>query len=498
MNGNDIILKLSHIDKSFPGVHALKDISMEVRRGEVLALVGENGAGKSTLIKAITGAHAPDSGTIEFDGVTYQKMAPDLAISVGIGAIYQEFTLAPPLSVAENVFMGLTVNKGMFRDYRLICKKTKEIMDKLGVNIDPKQLVRNLSVGYKQLVEIAKSLARNARFLIMDEPTAPLTDDEVELLFRIIAELKTQGITIIYISHRLDEIFAICDRVTVMRDGAVITTKNVKDVTKAELIKYMVGRELGNSFPQRDIKYGDVLLEVKDFSGETVGPVSFKLRAGEVLGFGGLVGAGRTELARAIFGADPHVGGEVYVKGKKVNFKTPMDAIDHGMGYVSEDRKNQGVLQNMAVDFNISLPIIQRISHLTIVDTKKEREIVMKQVDDMRIKTPTLKQKVSNLSGGNQQKVVLGKWLASDADILILDEPTRGIDVGSKAEIYQLITDLALQGKAIIVITSEMEELLGLTDRMLILYEGKYMTTLEKNDYTQERVLQYASGELSL
>ena len=498
MSENDIILKLSHIEKTFPGVHALKDVSLEVRRGEVLALIGENGAGKSTLIKAITGAHAPDSGTIEFDGKEYTRMTPGESVALGIGAIYQEFTLSPSLSVAENVYMGQRVNPGKFVDFKKMNQMTADIIQRLGVKINPKALVRSLSVGYKQLVEIAKALARNAKLLIMDEPTAPLTDDEVTQLFRIIADLKAQGITIIYISHRLDELFQVSDRVAIMRDGEMITTKNINEIDKPMLIQYMVGRQLKESFPERNKKYGDVVLEAKDFCGETVGPVSFSLRKGEILGFGGLVGAGRTELARALFGADHQVGGELYVKGKKVHFTSPMEAIEHGMGYVSEDRKNQGVLQNMGIDFNITLPIIKKISHLTIVDTGKEKQIVQKQVDDMHIKTPSLKQTTRNLSGGNQQKVVLGKWLASDAEILILDEPTRGIDVGSKQEIYQLINKLAEQGKAIIVISSEMEELLGLTDRMIVLYEGNYVTTLEKEDYTQERVLQYASGETTL
>ena len=498
MSENDIILKLSHIEKTFPGVHALKDVSLEVRRGEVLALIGENGAGKSTLIKAITGAHAPDSGTIEFDGKEYARMTPGESVGLGIGAIYQEFTLSPSLSVAENVYMGQRVNPGKFVDFKKMNQMTADIIQRLGVKINPKALVRSLSVGYKQLVEIAKALARNAKLLIMDEPTAPLTDDEVTQLFRIIADLKAQGITIIYISHRLDELFQVSDRVAIMRDGEMITTKNINEIDKPMLIQYMVGRQLKESFPERNKKYGDVVLEAKDFCGETVGPVSFSLRKGEILGFGGLVGAGRTELARALFGADHQVGGELYVKGKKVHFTSPMEAIEHGMGYVSEDRKNQGVLQNMGIDFNITLPIIKKISHLTIVDTGKEKQIVQKQVDDMHIKTPSLKQTTRNLSGGNQQKVVLGKWLASDAEILILDEPTRGIDVGSKQEIYQLINKLAEQGKAIIVISSEMEELLGLTDRMIVLYEGNYVTTLEKEDYTQERVLQYASGETTL
>lgn len=498
MIDNDIILRLSHIEKSFPGVRALKDVSLEVRRGEVLALIGENGAGKSTLIKAITGAHAPDGGTIEFEGKVYDKMTPGESVALGIGAIYQEFTLSPALSVAENVYMGQRINDGAFVDFKKMYQMTGQIIDKLGVKINPKALVRSLSVGYKQLVEIAKALARNARLLIMDEPTAPLTDDEVEQLFQIIRELKAQGMTIIYISHRLDELFVVADRVAIMRDGEMITTKDIHEIDKAMLIQYMVGRQLKESFPERKKHYGDVVLETRNFEGETVGPVSFRLRAGEILGFGGLVGAGRTELARAIFGADPQVGGELWIKGEKVHFRTPMEAIEHGMGYVSEDRKNQGVLQTMAVDFNITLPIIKRLSKLTILDTKKERQIVKKQVEDLHIKTPSFKQITRNLSGGNQQKVVLAKWLASDAEILILDEPTRGIDVGSKQEIYQLINKLAEEGKAIIVISSEMEELLGLTDRMVVLYEGSYIATLEKEEYSQERVLQYASGEISL
>lgn len=495
---DDYILRLSHIEKSFPGVHALKDVSIDIRRGEVLGLIGENGAGKSTLIKAITGAHAPDSGSIEFNGETYSAMGPITSVRLGIGAIYQEFTLADSLSVAENIYMGQRVNEGIFRDYSLMCEKSAEIIRRLGVTINPRTMVRDLSIGYKQMVEISKALARNAQLLIMDEPTAPLTDDEVTQLFKIIAQLKADGITIIYISHRLDELFQVADRVTVMRDGEVVATKDIQEVTKADLIRYMVGRELKISFPERENAYGDVFLELKDFEGETVGPVSFQLHSGEVLGFGGLVGAGRTELARAIFGADPQVAGEEYVKGEKVHFNTPMEAIEHGIGYVSEDRKGQGVLQSMPIDFNITLPIIRRISNGAFVDFGKEKKIVGEQIAAMSIKTPSQKQVTRNLSGGNQQKVVLAKWLASDADILILDEPTRGIDVGAKQEIYQLINKLAESGKAIIVITSDMEELLGLTDRMIILCEGSYVHTLEKKDYTQELVLQYASGELSL
>ena len=476
----------------------MNDVSIEIKRGEVHALIGENGAGKSTLIKVITGVHAPDAGIITFEGKEYSSLNPQLSINLGIGAVYQEFTLAPTLSVAENIYLGQKVNDGPVRDYKLMCEKAEEIIKRLGVTINPKQLVRNLSVAYKQLIEICKSLARNTKFLIMDEPTAPLTDEEVELLFNIIAELKAQGITIIYISHRLDELFRVSDRVTVMRDGNVITTKNIEEVDKAQLIKYMVGRELGERFPERKEKYGDIALEVKDLTGSGVNPISFKLRKGEILGISGLVGAGRTQLARLIFGADQKDGGEIFISGQKVEINSPSDAIRYGIGLVCEDRKTQGVLLRKSVGFNISLPIIQQLSKMTVIDPKKERDIISRQMSDLNIKTPSANQIAGNLSGGNQQKVVLGKWLASDSSILILDEPTRGIDVGSKQEIYKLINQLAEQGKAIIVISSEMEEMLGLTDRMIILYEGAYMTTLEKEDYSQELILQYASGETSL
>ena len=355
-----------------------------------------------------------------------------------------------------------------------------------------------MTVAYKQLVEIAKAIAKNAKLIIMDEPTAPLTDDEVDILMKIVHELKAEGISIIFISHRLDELYRVADRVTVMRDGEVIITKEVNELSKADLIYYMVGRELKESFPSRSIAYGDVALEVKDLTGSGVAPVSFSVRRGEIVGLAGLVGAGRTELARLIFGADPKDGGEIFVDGKKVEIRSPRDAVDHGIGYVSEDRKQSGVLLRMPISKNITLPILKRISHLGVVDTKKEAEVVTKQIDDMRIRTPSAEQLAGNLSGGNQQKVVLGKWLASDSKILILDEPTRGIDVGAKQEIYKLINQLAEEGMAIIVISSEMEEVLGLTDRMLILYEGHFMAELKKEDYSQERVLQYASGEQSV
>ena len=494
----DNILTLKNVTKRYPGVVALSDVSIEVRRGEVLALIGENGAGKSTMIKTITGAIQPDEGVITFEGQGYKALNPTLTRDLGIAAIYHEFTLAPTLTVAENIFMGQKVNEGPVRNTKLLFEKAQQVLDRFGVDINPRSLVRDLTVAYKQLVEIAKAIAKNAKLIIMDEPTAPLTDDEVDILMKIVHELKAEGISIIFISHRLDELYRVADRVTVMRDGEVIITKEVSALSKADLIYYMVGRELKESFPARSITYGDVALEVKGLTGNGVAPISFSVRRGEVVGLAGLVGAGRTELARLIFGADPKDGGEIFVDGKKVEIRSPRDAVDHGIGYVSEDRKQSGVLLRMPISKNITLPILKRISHLGVVDTKKEAEVVKKQIGDMSIRTPSPEQLAGNLSGGNQQKVVLGKWLASNSKILILDEPTRGIDVGAKQEIYKLINKLAEEGLAVIVISSEMEEVLGLTDRMLILYEGQFMAELKKEDYSQERVLQFASGEQSV
>ena len=493
---NDIILKISNITKTFPGVLALDKVSMEIKRGEVHALIGENGAGKSTMIRTITGAIKPDSGKIEFEGVEYNSLTPSLSQHIGIAAIYQEIMLAPPLSIMENVYMGQKINDGIIVDKKKMYNMTSDILKRLNAKLDPTDIVRNLTVAYKQIVEIAKALAKNAKFIIMDEPTAPLTEEEVKVLFQIVRALNEQGITILYISHRLEELFEIADRVTIMRDGQFVATENIKDVDKAKLIYHMVGRKLNETFPKREIKYGETALEVKDLKGSYNKPISFSLKYGEILGLGGLVGAGRTELVRMIFGADEVEEGQIFVDGKEVHIASPKEAVELGIGFIPEDRKNQGVVLNFPVDKNLTLPIIKKITKkLGIVDRKKETDIVGKQVSDLSIKTPSVDQLTKNLSGGNQQKVVVGKWLASESRILILDEPTRGIDVGAKQEIYKLINSLAEQGKAIIVISSEMEEMLGLTDRMLVLYEGKYMAELSKKDYTQEKILQYASGE---
>lgn len=493
---NDVILKLSNVTKTYPGVVAMDNVSIEVKRGEIHALVGENGAGKSTLIKTITGAIEPDSGIITFEGKEYSKLTPAMSQDIGVAAIYQEIMLAPPLNVMENVFLGQYINDGPLVNKKLMYNMTEDILKGLHVKLSPKAIIRNLSVAYKQLVEISKAIAKKAKFLIMDEPTAPLTEDEVRVLMQTMQNLNEQGITILYISHRLEEIFNIADRVTVMRDGKVVTTKNIDEVDKAKLIYYMVGRELSETFPERKISYGETALEVKEISGSYNKPVSFSVKYGEILGIGGLVGAGRTELVRLIFGADPKESGEVLIEGKKVEIGSPKDAVDLGIGLVPEDRKNQGVMLNFPINKNITLPIVKRLSKLLgVIDTKMEVGIVDKQIRELNIRTPSPDQLANNLSGGNQQKVVLGKWLASESRILILDEPTRGIDVGAKQEIYRLINALAEKGKAIIVVSSDMEEMLKLTDRMIILYEGKYMKELYKKDYTQEKILQFASGE---
>ena len=465
------ILEIRGLTKTYPGVVALNNLSLSVRRGECHAIVGENGAGKSTLIKSVAGAITPDSGTITFEGTEYTSLDPTLSKKIGIGVIYQEFVLCPALTIAENIFLGERLTPGAF-------------------------LVRDLSTAYQQLVEIAKAIAKKSKLIIMDEPTAPLTEREVSVLFRIIQELKASGITIIYISHRLDELYEVSDRVTVMRDGCYITTTDTADVTKDQLIAYMVGRELKKDFAERNSRTEEVLLETKNLGGNGVEPFSIKLHKGEVLGFGGLVGAGRTEYAQLIFGAAPKECGSIYLNGQKIEINSPEDAVKYGIGMVPEDRKQCGALLRMSIRENIVVSILKRISNrFSFVDRSQEKKIADEQMNALRIKAPSADVLVNNLSGGNQQKVVLAKWLANNSQVLILDEPTRGIDVGAKQEIYKLIDELAAQGKGIIVISSDMEEIMGITDRMLILYEGTLKGELQRAEYQQERILKHASGE---
>ncbi len=490
----DPILSLRGITKIYPGVVALDDVSIDIAPGEIHALIGENGAGKSTLIKTITGAITPDSGAIVFEGEEYSSMTPALSKSLGIEAVYQEFNLAPSASVAENIFMGDRIGGGWLFSGAKVKQAAAKVLKQFDVDVNPSALVSELTVAKKQIVEIAKAVASNARLVIMDEPTAPLTDNEVEVLFEIIRQLKDHGVTIIYISHRLEELFEITDRVTVMRDGKVVETRPTEDFTKASLIVSMVGRTLSESFPPRDIEIGDVVLEARNMSGDGVVDASLQLRRSEILGLAGLVGAGRTELARLIFGADPRSSGQVFMHGEEISIKSPVDALRNRIGLLSEDRKTQGVILRASIKWNESITTLQKLSRFLVINRKEEDKAVSELSERLRVRTPSVEQLVMNLSGGNQQKVALAKWLASQCEVLIFDEPTRGVDVGAKQEIYQLMNDLVAEGLSIIMISSEMEEILGMSDRLLVMSEGRIAGVLEKDDFSQTAVLSLASN----
>jgi ribose transport system ATP-binding protein len=493
MNAN-VVLSLKDITKKYPGVLALDRVSLDFLEGEVHALLGENGAGKSTLIKAVAGAIDLDGGVIHVNGQDHPKMTPHLSRSLGIEVIYQEFNLIPTMSVAENIFLGDRTGKSPLVDFRTMKSKAREIFKLFNVNIDPDVFVQDLSPAQQQIVEIAKAVSKNVKILIMDEPSAPLSVSEVEHMFEIIRHLKQKGVTVIYISHRLEEVFRISDRVTVMRDGRYVATRLTKDTNRKELISLMVGRELKESYPSRSNPPGEIALEVKNLSGNGDRDISFAVRKGEILGISGLVGAGRTELAMLLFGAAPIEGGEMWVEGKPVQIQSPQDAIQRGIGLLTEDRKGKGLFLEMGVGWNISFPIIRRLSKYGVVDTRTETEIAEKYKQRINIKTPSLLQRVINLSGGNQQKVVLAKSLAAESDILIFDEPTRGIDVGAKQEIYNLMCELANTGIAILMISSDMEELLGMSDRIIVLSEGRLAGEVKREQFSQDYILDLASG----
>lgn len=496
MDITNTILELNHIIKTYPGVVALNDVTIKVAKGEVHALVGENGAGKSTLIKTCTGAVIPDSGEIIVDGKKFSSMTPKLSEESGIAVIYQEFNIVGELSVAENIFLGRAIRKkGIIIDKKAMVDKSKEIFKQFDINIDPNELVSNLTVGYQQIVEIAKAMSQKAKILIMDEPSAPLTKSEVESMYLIVDKLKEAGVTIIYISHRMDEIFRLTDRVTVMRDGQKIKTLNTNETNINELVKLMVGRELKETYPSRpSVVKDEILLDVKNLYGNGLKDISFQIQRGEVLGFAGLIGSGRTQLAELIFGIKPKNKGQIFFKGKEISPKTPREAIDYGIALVPEDRKNQGAMLDIDIRGNISMAILNRISKLSVVDKKDENRIANEYKSKLNIKTPNTEQLVKNLSGGNQQKVIIAKWLASNPDLIILDEPTRGIDVGAKYEIYKLINTLVESGKTILLISSEMEEIMGMSDRIIVLAEGKITGMLDKDDFNQEKIMSFASS----
>ena len=495
--GERTVLRLNEVTKKYPGVLALDKVSFDLKEGEVHALIGENGAGKSTLIKCLAGAITPDGGTIEVDGQTYTSMTPKLSREHGIEVVYQELNLIDGLTVAENVCFG--AKYGRFVNFKVLNQKTKEVFERLNVNIDPKKLVLELSTAQMQLVEISKSVSKDVKILVLDEPTAPLTEDEVKILFDIVRTLKKEGVAIIYISHRLDEIFQITDRITIMRDGKYITSLNTKETNRDELIKYMVGRELKDIYPKREVKEDEPMLEIEGVCGLGDENITLHVNKGEIVGMAGLVGAGRTELARMLFGADKMDAGTVKLDGKVVKVHDPGQAIRLGIGLIPEDRKRQGVLLGYGIDWNISLTHLKNISKNTVVNTKIEAQQAEDFIKKLKIKTPSRKQKVNTLSGGNQQKVVLAKMLVNDSKLIIFDEPTRGIDVGARAEIYTMLDDLAKEGKAVLMISSDMEELIGMSDRIYVLAEGRLTGEIKRGQYEpkemQEKLLELMSDE---
>jgi len=488
-----MILELENLTKVYPGVVALDNVSLQFEKGEVHALMGENGAGKSTLIKAVSGAIEPSAGKIRIDGSEYSKMTPALSKKHGIAVIYQDVNLVQPLSVAENIFFGNRYGK-LFSKKQL-CNMAEELFREYGFHLNPAMPVMALSPANQQLVEVCKAISNKAKIVIMDEPTASLAQSEVELLFRIIKRLKDEGVTVVYISHRLDEVFEISDRISVLRDGQYISTVNTSETSRQELISLMVGRELGASHPPRANKPSDeVVLEVEGLSGNSVSDISFKLHRGEILGIAGLVGAGRTETAELICGSKKIEKGSIKVFGKDVKIHTPADALKNKIGLIPEERKRDGCVMHSSVLFNTTMLCDKDYIKCGVINSKKQKEIAEKYREALSIKVPSINQKVINLSGGNQQKVIVAKTMAADMDIVFFDEPTKGIDVGAKYEIYQLMNEMTKNGKSIVMISSDMEEILGVSDRILVLYEGEVSGELEKKDFSQENILTLASG----
>jgi len=493
---DDIILEMKHISKSFPGVQALEKVAFYCKKGEVKALVGENGAGKSTLMKILAGVYQPDEGEIFLKREKVQFNNPHDAQKVGISIIYQEGSLLPYLNVAENIFLGREPRKRLgFIDSSTLYRKTQELLDELSVEIDLTAPVYDLSLAQRQMIEIAKALSLNAELIIMDEPSAALTTQELDRLFQIIHSLKDHGVTVIYISHRIEEIFHIADRVTVLKDGKVVSTTSIEEMNEEILIRQMVGRDMDGRFPSKGEFEKKKGLSVVGLSCQGVlHDINLELRKGEIVGLAGLVGSGRTELAKAIFGVIRPDKGAIYLNGRKIKIKSPRDAIDNGIGLVTEDRKREGLILGLSVKKNTTLPSLDRLTRMGLVPEKREREMVKKIVQELDIRTPSIDRQVEYLSGGNQQKVSLAKWLITESDVIIFDEPTRGIDVGAKFEIYNLVLNLAGRGKAILMISSELPEILGLSDRILVMREGKMVGELLPQDATEEKIISLATG----
>ncbi len=492
---SDYILELDNITKQFPGVKALDGIQLRIRKGSVHALMGENGAGKSTLMKIIFGIYTPDTGTIKFKGNEIKLTGPKDALSRGISMIHQELTPVPYMTVAENIFLGRepVIGRTGWVNNKKMVSDAKALFDSLGINIDPNMKMKDLSIANMQMIEIATAISYNADLIIMDEPTSAITDKEVDQLFSIIRSLQAQGVSIIYISHKMDEIFQICDEITVFRDGQYIGTKAAKELTQDSLIQMMVGREIKQVFHKEEAIIGEVALAVKNLTRNgKFRNVSFEIRKGEILGIAGLMGSGRTEIIESVFGIYPPDAGEVFVKGQKVEIKTPQDAIHCKIGLLTEDRKLTGAFLPLSVKENMIISNLDQFIGAGLVNGKKVETICNEQVKRLNIKTPNIDQLIMNLSGGNQQKVLLARWLLNDPDVLILDEPTRGVDVGAKAEIHKLMSKLAQEGKAIIMISSEMPEILGMSDRVIVMHEGQMKGELSRAEANQEKILEVA------
>jgi ribose transport system ATP-binding protein len=496
------LLKMEGISKAFPGVQALSNVSFELNKGEVHALLGENGAGKSTLMKILTGIYKKDSGSIVYQGEEIEVTDTRAAQNLGISIIHQELNLAPDLTVAQNIFIGREPKKGfnLFLDEKELNHITQSLFDRLNINLNPRDKVGTLTVAKQQMVEIAKALSFDSKVLIMDEPTAALTDSEIDSLFTMIKKLRHDGVGIVYISHRMEELKRITNRITIMRDGTYVGTVNTQEATIDEIISMMVGRKIyQNQRPEIKQRNTEKVLEVKNLNrGTTLKDVSFELHKGEILGFAGLMGAGRTEVARAIFGADPLDSGEIFIKGKSVKIKSPVDAVQQGIGYLSEDRKQYGLMLEMDVKANVAIATMENFFTTGWLNSSKINNQSKAMVESLKIKTPSVNQLVKNLSGGNQQKVVIAKWLTRDSDILIFDEPTRGIDIGAKDEIYKLLNELAAQGKSIIMISSELPEILRMSHRVIVMCEGRITGELTNDEtISQESIMSLATRRIS-
>jgi len=489
------LLEMRNITKRFPGVLALSDVNFDARRGEVHALLGENGAGKSTLMKIIAGVYTRDNGDMIFKGKHVHFSNPRQAQIAGITTIYQELNQVAQLSITENIFMGSEIERGVLLNWPEMHAQSRELLARLHLDIDPRTPIKNLGVAQQQMVEVARALHHKSDLIIMDEPTSALSMREIDELFGIIRQLKESGVSIIYISHHLDETFELSDRITVLCDGRHIATQNTNTLNTDSLIRLMVGRDLSEQFPKETSDPGREILRVENLNqGTRLNNINFSVHAGEVLGIAGLVGAGRTELVRAIFGADPIDSGKILIDGKPVKIGSPRDAILNGIGLLTEDRKQQGLVLRMSVRENTTLAILERLTALQFTNRRKESELTARYIKEIAIKTPSENQIVGNLSGGNQQKVVLGKWIATQPKILIFDEPTRGIDVGAKVEIYKLMNQLARQGVAILMVSSELPEVLGMSDRILVMREGRVAGILTRAEATQEKVMELATS----